>query len=114
MDSVAKKSRVNCLSRSQLISHARQRRSLVLLVRRAMRLAKSDEGLVFRIQIDEDNLPERVIQYIPKRLRLANGVGFVRLLSVKSKRATLGLYTSREAASNDDGTEAAAELIARR
>ena len=79
-----------------------------------MRLAKSDEGLVFRIQIDEDNLPERVIQYIPKRLRLANGVGFVRLLSVKSKRATLGLYTSREAASNDDGTEAAAELIARR
>ena len=75
-------------------------------------LTKTEEGLVFRVSINLDKLTERAAAYIPGRLFEVNNEGYVRILSVSKKHASLGLYETLAAARRDkDGSECV-ELIA--
>ena len=65
-----------------------------------MRLTKSEEGIVFKLSVD-DNMPERARKYVPENLLRLSGECYVRILGVKNKVATLGLYETRADAEAD-------------
>ena len=66
-------------------------------VKAVMRLTKTDEGLIFMLRIGA-SVPERTVDKIPKRLWEAPPGSYIRILSVSGKKATLGLFPSKEMA----------------
>ena len=64
--------------------------------------------MVFKLWVDRD-LPERARKYIPGNLLRLSGQCFVRVLGVKNKNATLGLFQTRADAEAD---ERCVELVA--
>ena len=77
-----------------------------------MKLSKSVEGKVFRVNVDVANLAEQVRQRIPEKLLEAGDECFVRIISVHKHKASLGLYDTRAAATDDVLGERALELLA--
>ena len=76
-----------------------------------MRLTRTEEGTVFRLWINE-NTPERAIKYIPESLLPISGQCYIRIINVVDKKATLGVYWTREAAVADTDGQQCVELLA--